>query len=72
MQVISSFVHLITYNIMVKIEFKMNMIWVSLIIFKNLYYVKLCDRCSGDVAFRWWYGIWLLVDNVDILHIILI
>jgi hypothetical protein len=50
-QVRFSFVHLIAYDITVKIKFKMDIIWVRLIILKSLYYARLCGRwCSGDFA----------------------
>jgi hypothetical protein len=39
MQVRSCFVHLVASNTMVKTEFKMDIIWIRLIILKFLYYV---------------------------------
>jgi hypothetical protein len=44
---------------MVKTEFKMNIIWVRLIILKRLYYAILCGRgCSSDLS-----------TDVDDLHV---
>jgi hypothetical protein len=39
---------------MVKIEFKIDIIWVRLIILKSLYYESLCDWYSDDLAIGWW------------------
>jgi hypothetical protein len=44
MQMRCCFIYLVAYNTMVKIEFRMDIIWIRLIIFKNLYFVV------GDVA----------------------
>jgi hypothetical protein len=42
MQAFFSFVHLVMYDTTVKIEFKMNIIWVRLIILMFLTYARLC------------------------------
>jgi hypothetical protein len=51
MHVTSSFVHLVVQNTMMKMDFKMDIILVRLIILKSLYYRRLCGRCSDDLTF---------------------
>jgi hypothetical protein len=39
MQMRSYFIHLVTYNIMIKPEFKMDIVWMRMIILIFLYFV---------------------------------
>jgi hypothetical protein len=61
MQVRSSFIHLITKNTTVKTEFKIDIIWVRLIILK---FCSMQDYVIDDVVL-----IWQLVDDIDTFHV---
>jgi hypothetical protein len=69
MQSRSNFVHLITYNTTVKTEFKINIIWVRLIILKFFTMQAYVIWCSDNLIIYEWYGSWQLVDDVNILHV---
>jgi hypothetical protein len=69
MQAGSSFIHLIMYTTMVKTKFKIDTIWVRLIILKFVYYAIWCDRWCGGSEFVCWCDICWLGDDVDMLHV---